>query len=1164
MSSSRLVSIVIPAYKATFFEAALASALRQNHDDVEIVICDDCPNEDIKNIVDKLSPGSRWPIRYEKNPVGLGEEHNGARAISLARGQYIKFLYDDDILVPDCVRVLFDVLHDSPDIRLVSATRKLVDDKGRFMPDNIFTRNPFGRNVVLNGPELVSFLAQYPINFVGEPSSVMFRREDALVFGKDIMSLKGVFIWGLADVALYVKLLRQGNLALIARPLSYFRVSDQQSSEVCRLNPELPRQRREDYQRITRELGWLRPDELNHTVKIAPLSQRDNVQELDLITYFDNRTGGQKRNQQVAAWLSNRKLTSAQETLLRGYLEEQHGGPAIAIVISDFNQQPERVLSTLQSLAGEPQLLDKLKVFILADYDASNLSALQAQLPWLSASLQDRATVINGLMSENSHDWWVLVDAGSTFTASGLLCAALKLLEAPDACALFGDEIALDHESGASLGLRPEFSLDYLLANPSATTRHWLFNRNKAMALGGFDPDHAHAIELDLILRLLEHSEFTGFTHVAEPMIISAQAQPVFNADERRTLQRHLLARGYADSQIETSQSGHYRILYGHTDQPLVSIIVPSQDHLDTLLPCIESILEITGYPHYEILISDNNSQSAQSVEWLASIESLQSERIRVLHHRQALSHSELINSAASQAQGEYLLLLADNASILHADWLHNLLNHALRPEVGIVGARMLAEDGSLLNAGIIVGLQGAAQAITGGEPLAAASYLPRLETEQNHSAVNGACLMIRKSLYDELQGLDEPLFSQHFSDVDLCLKVRESQHLVVWTPHTTIKLRAERQAINPEAMDFARRALHYRWLHYMAWDPSYNTNLSLQDTSFVTQQDPQLTWRPLIHRPLPVVLVQTDDVQAGGRVAQPLQRLVNDMAIDGVLRHALPSLLEVVRLIPDTVVFQGPITPALVDTIGLVKEHTNAWVTLDIPQYPSESASVFCLQNALTQVDSITVATQVLADLLGDSHTNIKVIPTRLSPDIWLDMQSLRRTRKKLRVGWVGTVDQQADLQILADVIKALADQVEWVIMGPCSRWLRPYIHELRPPVQGALYPGLLASLNLDLAVVPARSNQTNQSKGPQALLELGACGYPVICSDVLTIDGTLPVTVVSNEASAWTEAIETYISQPDKCARMGDELRHEVTRNWMLDTRHLQHWQESWSRPV
>ncbi|WP_163004397.1 glycosyltransferase family A protein, partial [Pseudomonas viridiflava] len=102
----------------------------------------------------------------------------------LARGDYIKFLYDDDILLTDCVRLMFDVMHDSPDIKIVSETRKRIDASGAMLADNLYTAYPFVKNVVLNGPELVSFLAQYPVNFVGEPSAVMCRREDLLAFGQ--------------------------------------------------------------------------------------------------------------------------------------------------------------------------------------------------------------------------------------------------------------------------------------------------------------------------------------------------------------------------------------------------------------------------------------------------------------------------------------------------------------------------------------------------------------------------------------------------------------------------------------------------------------------------------------------------------------------------------------------------------------------------------------------------------------------------------------------------------------------------------------------------------------------------------------------------------------------------------------------------------------------
>ncbi|QXG36362.1 glycosyltransferase [Pseudomonas viridiflava] len=1170
MSSSRLVSIVIPAYKPAFFEAALASALRQNHDDIEIIVTDDCRDNGIKNIVEKLAPESRWPIHYYKNETPLGEPHNVARGVAMARGEYIKFLYDDDILLNDCVRLMFDVIHDSPDIKLVSATRKRIDANNAFLPDTIYTASPFGKNVVLNGPELVSFLAQHPINFVGEPSAVMCRREDLLAFGQDIMSLDKVLIWGLGDLAIYVKLLRQGNLALLARTLSYFRVSDQQSSEAFRKDLTLPREGEANLNRIPRELGWVRPDELNDRVRVAPLAHRSNVQEMDLLTYFDRRSEAKARTTRVAAWLGHRRPTPAQHTLLHKHLQKHNGGPSIAIVISDFNQQPDSVLTTLQSMASDTPLLDRLKVFVIADYDTERQTPLQAQLPWREASVENRGAVINALMAENDHDWWMLVDAGTNLTRSGLLSAAMKMIEAPQACAVFGDELTMHPENGAHLVFRPGFSLDYLLACPSATRRNWLFNREKALAAGGFDPDYAQAIELDLILRMIEDPGFTEFAHVPEPIVISPPWQAHHNDDQARTVERHLRARGYTDSQVHTLESGYYRIEYGHTDHPLVSILVMSQDQLQILLPCIESILEHTTYPFYEILICDNNSQSAQTTEWLTTLESMQSERIRVLRHEQTVSPSALFNATANHARGDYLLMLDSNALIVQPDWLEQLLNHAMRPEVGIVGANMISPDSKMVEAGIIVGLDGTAGAITAEDAATCASFAQRLETDQNYSAVSGSCLMIRKSVHDEIEGLDEHLFPLHFRDVDLCLRTRSAGHLVVWTPHAIVALRPDESQPDAEAMDFSTRALAHRWLHYMAWDPAYSTQLSLTER-FVTQNNPELSWRPLTHRPLPVVLVQPGDLgTAGDRVGAVLHSLRAGLAVDGILSHTSLPLVEIARLSPDTVVVQGPINDCLVASINAIKDHTHARVIYDLPQYPAYAeidktaaplaATEASLRHGLGRADLITVPTRALADLLGDSHPNVQVIETRLASDSWLNLQSQRQTRPKPRVGWVGTAGELGDLLILSEVIKALADRVEWVVMGPCTRWLRPFVHELRSPVEGALFPGMLAGLNLDLVLAPAESNRVNQSKGPAALLQFGACGFPVICSDVLNVPGDLPVTQVGNETQAWISAIEEHIEQMDTCAQRGEALKQAVIERWMLDTDHLQAWRNAW----
>lgn len=1164
MSSSRLVSIVIPAYKAAFFEAALASALRQNHDEIEILVCDDCPTDAIKQIVDKLSPGSRWPIRYLRNPVPLGEMNNIAHGVEQSRGDYIKFLYDDDLLLPDCTRLLFAALHENPDIKLASATRKRIDANGSLLPDNLFTLNPFGRNVVLNGPDLVSFLAQHPVNFIGEPSSVMCRREDVLAFGQDIMSLKQTVIIGLGDVALYLKLLRHGNLALLARPLSYFRVSELQGSEILRSNPNMSRDGHDNHYRLTQELGWKRPDNLNDKVRIAPLAQRDAVQLLDLRSYFDKRPEATRRNTLVSDWLSNRKPSAAEHGLLNEYLLNHHDGPSIAIIVSDFNNQPEHVLSTLQSLTPTSALLQRLKVFILADYDSTAQTALQAQLPWMHADLESRPTVINDLMQANDHEWWMLVDAGTRFTDSGLLFAAMNLIDMPQACALFGDEVILDAQQGASLLLRPDFSLDFLLACPSLNSKHWLFNRSKALAVGGFDPRLTNALELDLILRMIEDADFSGFGHSSEPLVIAPAHEPQDNYDEARAVQRHVQARGYDNSEVSCPEPGRYRITYGHVEQPLVSILIVCQDQSDNLIPCIESILELTRYPHYEIVIVDNGSQRPETVQWLANIDAMQSDRLRVVRHEQVHDHSTLINRTAEQAKGEYLLLMDSAVTIIDEQWLHNLLNHAQRPEIGVTGAKVISPDGQPMHSGLVLGVHGTA-ADASCTQASCTSFGQRLKTEQNYSAVSKTCLLVRKSVYDAVGGLDAQLFHEHFSEIDLCLKARESGYLTVWTPYAVVMSRAATAPADAQLLDFATRALHHKWLHYLAWDPAYNKNLALQDKPFSAQTDHSLSWRPLLHRPLPVVLVQPlDRGRQGSRLSAPLEVLREQAELDVIICHTPLLLPELARLSPDNVILQG--SAGLDDRLRIseIKNHTNAQVIYDLCMLDAAVSEddhtriLASLRDNLAEADIVTVPTLTMAGLLAPVHPDIRVIETRLAPATWPALKTHRTGARKPRVGWVGTPSQAADLELLSSVIKALANEIHWVVMGPCSRWLRPYIHELHACADDSLYPGLLADLNLDLVVLPARSSSEATPEYTDAMLEFGICGYPIICSEGID-SHHLPVTQVKNESAAWIEAIRARISQPDVCTQHGLDLKRAVAEHWMIDESGLAKWRNA-----
>ena len=148
----------------------------------------------------------------------------------------------------------------------------------------------------------------------------------------------------------------------------------------------------------------------------------------------------------------------------------------------------------------------------------------------------------------------------------------------------------------------------------------------------------------------------------------------------------------------------------------------------------------------------------------------------------------------------------------------------------------------------------------------------------------------------------------------------------------------------------------------------------------------------------------------------------------------------------------------------------------------------------------------------------------------------------------------------MIVDVIKALADEVDWVFMGMCPDRLRPYVREFHPGVRIDLYPAALARLNLDLAVAPLQDNLFNSCKSNLRLLEYGMCGYAVVCSDSIAYRGDLPVTRVRNRFRDWVDAIRMHINDLDATERAGDVLRDRVRQDWMLDEIGREQWRSAW----
>lgn len=267
-------------------------------------------------------------------------------------------------------------------------------------------------------------------------------------------------------------------------------------------------------------------------------------------------------------------------------------------------------------------------------------------------------------------------------------------------------------------------------------------------------------------------------------------------------------------------------------DLPLVSILIPTRDALDLLRPCVMGVLQKTDYTNIEILIIDNGSEDGDTLQWLRQL--VEDEpRVRVLRDDSPFNYAALNNRAAEEARGELLLLLNNDVEVIDKDWLQVMVYHALREDIACVGGMLLYADGRVQHAGIQLGTNGGSghghryfNADEGG-------YCDRLKVEQNVAAVTGACLMVRKAVYQQLGGLDAEHLAVAWNDVDLCLKASEAGYRNLWTPlarlyhHESVSRGRDRSPLQRQRYLKETTWMQERWGEQFWNDPYYHPMLT-------------------------------------------------------------------------------------------------------------------------------------------------------------------------------------------------------------------------------------------------------------------------------------------------------------------------------------------------
>ena len=400
-----------------------------------------------------------------------------------------------------------------------------------------------------------------------------------------------------------------------------------------------------------------------------------------------------------------------------------------------------------------------------------------------------------------------------------------------------------------TLHFKPDYAPDNLRANNyichfSVFARELL--EGTELFRSGFDGSQDH----DMILRLTTNAKkvvhvpkllYYWRSHKAS-VASDISAKPYAIAAAKGAVADHLTRCGFHNFEIKSTRAFDtiFEIKYEIKSEDKISILIPNKDHVSDLRRCIDSIKERSIYENYEIIVIENNSTEKETFDYYQTLS--QQENITVVTYTGAFNYSGINNFGAGFAKGEYLLLLNNDTQVISMNWLEAMLMYAQRPDVGAVGAKLYYGDRTIQHAGIVVGL-GAHR--TAGHTHYKINYdnlgyMGKLCYAQNVSAVTGACLMVKKSIYEALGGLDES-FRVALNDVDFCLRVREKGYLNVFTPFAELyHYESASRGVDVVDEEKARRyeeecaLFRARWKELLAkGDPYYNPNFSLDHSDY-------------------------------------------------------------------------------------------------------------------------------------------------------------------------------------------------------------------------------------------------------------------------------------------------------------------------------------------
>lgn len=408
---------------------------------------------------------------------------------------------------------------------------------------------------------------------------------------------------------------------------------------------------------------------------------------------------------------------------------------------------------------------------------------------------------------------------------------------------------------------KSDFNIDLLHANNYMC--HFLAVRKSLVdTVGGLNEKFDGAQDYDFVLRLTEHTKkiyhcqrILYHWRCSNQSTAASQGNKMYAIHAgKAALNAHYKRLGWNARAQEGAVDGWYQTKFTLKEEPLVSILIPNKDHTDDLDVCLNSFFERADYQNYEFIIIENNSVLPETFAYYEKIEK-EHDNVKVVYWEAGFNYSAINNFGFKFAKGDYIMLLNNDVELITPDIFQSMLGFCMRPEVGIVGAKLLYNDHTVQHAGVLVGAGGLADHVFKGIHEDDPGYMGRAISSQDVSAVTAACLLVKRSVYEEVGGLEDE-FQVAFNDVDFCLKVRKAGYLIVYDADVKLfHYESKSRGMEDTTERFIRfgnemMLLNSKWDILSTFvDPYYNPNLSYLEYYKINHTIKEARKRQLIAR---------------------------------------------------------------------------------------------------------------------------------------------------------------------------------------------------------------------------------------------------------------------------------------------------------------------------